>query len=132
MADAMTDTERATHRSPWGWAGVLVGPIAWMAQLLLSWAVGEILACGRAVVDPGRVLGIDANAVVAIMNAVLLALTAVAGIGSLVELRAIRRSDPTPGGRATWLATAGVMTSVLFVVLIATSFVPVALIEGCW
>jgi hypothetical protein len=119
-------------RSTWGWLGVLVGPTAWAAQLMTSWGFGEVIACSPAARRGGVILGLELNAFVAIVNAVLLAVTVVAGVGSFVELRRVRaRADPTPGERATWLATAGVMTSVLFAVLIAVSFIPIGLISGC-
>ena len=118
--------------SPLGWLGVLTGPIAWMIQLLTSWAFAEVVACAPATQATGDVLGIGVNAFLATINVVLLGLTVLSGVGSYIELRRIGAgSDPTPGGRATWLATAGVMTSILFTVLIAVSFVPAELIAGC-
>jgi hypothetical protein len=122
----------SVHSSALGWLGVLTGPIAWVIQLLTSWAFAEVVACAPATQSMGDVLGIGVNAFVAIVNAVLLGLTALSGVGSYIELRRIRAGgDPTPGDRATWLATAGVMTSILFTMLIAVSFVPAELIAGC-
>jgi hypothetical protein len=61
-----------------------------------------------------------------------LAFTVVAGVLSYVELRSLRsRRDRTPADRATWLARSGIMSSILFAVLIAVSFVPVVMIGGC-
>jgi hypothetical protein len=129
-ADAPTGT--SVPRSALGWIGVLTGPIAWMIQLLTSWAFAEVVACAPATQATGDVLGIGVNAFLAIVNAVLLGLTAFSGVGSYIELHRIRAGgDPSPGDRATWLATAGVMTSILFTVLIAVSFVPAELIAGC-
>ena len=121
-----------TSRSTWGWLGLLVGPTAWAVQLTANWAFGEVIACSPAARPAGAVLGIEVNAFNAIVNVVLLAMTVVSGIGALVELRRIRsRSDETPAQRATWLATAGVMTAALFTLLIAVSFIPLGLIQGC-
>lgn len=120
------------YRSTLGWIGVLTGPTAWTIQLLSSWTLGEVIACAPANGAPGEVLGLPVSAVTGIVNAVLLVVTVLVGIGSFAELRGIRaRADRTPGHRATWLATAGVMTSVLFATLIASSFVPIALIGEC-
>jgi hypothetical protein len=120
------------ERSRLAWAGVLTGPIAWIVQLVGNWTLGEVIACAPANRPTGEILGWSVNAVVGVADVVLLGVTVLAGIGSFVELRRIRaRSDPTPGARATWLATAGVMTSVLFSILILTSFVPIGLIGGC-
>jgi hypothetical protein len=101
-------------------------------QLTANWAFGEVIACSPAARPPGAVLGIEVNAFNAIVNVVLLALTVLSGVGAYVELRRIRsRPDETPAQRATWLATAGVMTAALFTLLIAVSFIPLGLIQGC-
>lgn len=121
-----------SHRSTLGWIGVLTGPTAWTIQLLSGWTLGEVIACAPANGSPGEVLGLPVSAVTGIVNAVLLVVTVLVGVGSFAELRGIRAgTDRTPGHRATWLATAGVMTSVLFATLIASSFVPIALIGEC-
>jgi len=121
----------AAPRSRLAWAGVLTGPIAWIVQLFGSWILGEVIACAPANRATGEILGLHVNAAVAILNGVLLGLTVVAGVASFADLRIRTRSDHSPGGRATWLATAGVMTSALFAVLIATSFIPIVLTSGC-
>jgi hypothetical protein len=121
-----------TSRSTWGWLGLLVGPTAWAAQLTANWAFGEVIACSPAARPAGAVLGIEVNAFNAIVNVVLLALTVLSGVGAYVELRRVRsRQDDTPAQRATWLATAGIMTAALFTLLIAVSFIPLGLIQGC-
>ena len=131
-ATAPTSPPNRASRSTWGWLGLLVGPTAWAVQLMANWAFGEVIACSPAARPPGIVLGFDVNAFNAIVNAVLLALTALSGVGAFLELRRIRsRRDETPAQRATWLATAGVMTSALFTLLIAVSFIPLGLIPGC-
>jgi hypothetical protein len=101
-------------------------------QLTANWAFGEVVACSPAARPAGAVLGIEVNAFNALVNVVLLTLTVLSGVGAYVELRHIRsRRDETPAQRATWLASAGVMTAALFTLLIAVSFIPLALIQGC-
>jgi len=130
LPDAVTRSTVA--RSTLGWLGVLTGPIAWMIQLRTSWALAELIACAPATETVGDVLGIGVNAFIAIVNAVLLGLTVLSGVGSYIERRRIRAgTDPSPGDRATWLATAGVMTSILFSVLITVSFVPAEMFGVC-
>jgi hypothetical protein len=134
MSATAHETPRAgaTSRSTWGWLGLLVGPIAWAAQLMTNWAFGEVIACSPAARPAGVVLGIEVNAFNAIVNVPLLALTVASGVGAFVELRRVRRRrDETPAERATWLATAGVMTSALFTLLIAVSLIPLGLIRAC-
>ena len=134
IAHTAPDTPRGdrTSRSTWGWLGLLVGPTAWAVQLTANWAFGEVIACSPAARPAGAVLGVEVNAFNAIVNVVLLALTVATGVGAFIELRRIRsRRDETPAQRATWLASAGVMTAALFTLLIAVSFIPLALIQGC-
>ena len=121
-----------TSRSTWGWLGLLVGPTAWAVQLTANWAFGGVIACSPAARPAGAVLGIEVNTFNAIVNVALLALTVATGVGAFIELRRVRsRPDATPGQRATWLATAGAMTAALFTLLIAVSFIPLGLIQGC-
>ena len=111
------------------WVGVLVGPVAFMVQLVGDWVMGEVVACAPATRDQGTILGISVNAMAAIVDAALLGATIAAGILSWRQLHAMRHSERSDA--SVWLARAGVLTSILFGLLIATSFVPITLIEGC-
>jgi hypothetical protein len=114
------------------WFGVLTGPAAWAVQLIGSWVFGEVIACSPGNRTFGSILGLHVNAFAAVVNGTLLALTVLSGLAAYAELRARRDgTDETPGQRATELARAGVITSILFVVLIAASFVPIVLVGGC-
>jgi hypothetical protein len=132
MANATDHRAVAGKRARLAWAGVLVGPTAWMVQLFGNWILGEVIACGPANQATGQILGRSLDMVVVAFDVVLLALTALSGVGSLLELRRIRwGSDPTPAAWVSWVAGAGVMTSVLFSILILTSFIPLGLIRRC-
>jgi hypothetical protein len=114
------------------WAGVLVGPIMWTVQLYGNWAMGEILACSPASGAAGEILGVPVATFAALVNGVLLGLTVASGVLAFLRLRTVRRRDDiSPGHRATWLPIAGVMTSVLFSIVIAMSYVVVLLVHGC-
>ena len=132
MASA-TERRLVPEARPWlAWAGVLIGPGAWFAELFGNWILGEVIACAPANQPAGQLFGRSLDVTVTAFDVVLLALTVLAGVGSFLELRRIRSgSDPTPGGRASWLAGAGVMTSLLFTALIVVTFVPTALIRSC-
>jgi hypothetical protein len=136
----MTDVEADERGRPGGgtrgpglaWVGVLAGPVAWLIQLVGNWAMGEVVACAPAARPLGSILGLHVNAAAAIVNSVLLAVTVASGIVSLRRFREHDHASRSPEGEPrAWLELAGVMTSVLFAVLIATSFVPIALIGGC-
>jgi hypothetical protein len=130
----MSRTEVTADRQPVGstraWIGLLVPPLAWGAQLYLSWAFAEVVACAPANRTFGDVLGLGVDTFTGVMNAVLLGASALAGLLAYTELRARRgREDPTPAARATELARAGVISSVLFSILIAASFVVVTFVS---
>jgi hypothetical protein len=120
------------RRSRLGWLGVLTGPVAWAVQLYGDWLLGEVVGCAPATRARGTVLGLQVGQATGLLSAVVLAITVASGVLSFLELRTVRREgDDTIGSRAAWVATAGVMTSVLFSIVIATSFLAVAFGEGC-
>lgn len=129
-AEAIT---RAEGRGSWVlWTGMLTGPLAWSLQLGSNWLMAEVIACAPAAQAPGTILGLPLEGVVAGLNTVLLTATLLSGVLALRSLRAIgRRGDGSPGRRAEWMARAGVMTAALFIVVIATGFGPVVLVEAC-
>jgi hypothetical protein len=134
---ASAETDRRIAGRPRGslraWLGVFVPPGAWAAQLVASWALGEVIACAPANRTIGTLFGVHVNAVAAAMNAALLAISVLAGIGSFAEWRARRAEhDPTPEQRATWLALAGVISSILFSLGIVMSFLPIGLVNRCF
>jgi energy-converting hydrogenase Eha subunit B len=124
-----TEPDRGTRAA---WAAVLIGPAAWAAQLYGSWFMSEVIACAPSADPAGTLLGLPIAAAATVWNGALLALTA----GSLVAALRDRRSssasaDPATGGVGSWLSRAGVITSALFTVLIAGSFLPILLVAGC-
>lgn len=120
------------HRAALG-VGVLTGPSAWTLQLIGDWILGEVIACAPASMPAGSILGAQFNVVAAVLNGVLLALTVLSGALSYAELRGLHRrgGHRLPADPWAWLAVAGIMSSGLFAILIATSFVPIVLIGGC-
>jgi hypothetical protein len=119
----MTDGRTGTIAQ---WAGIVTGPIAWATHLLLSSEVEE-LGCATGVRD----LGFDAKSFIVTETLVLAALTLAAGVVSYGHLRRVRSHDATPGGRATWIATAGVLTSTVFLAIILLGLLPPAFLETC-
>jgi hypothetical protein len=113
------------------WFGAFVGPSAWTVQLIGDWFLGEVIACAPATMPSGSILGLHVNVFTGIVSGVLLALTVLSGVLSYAEHRRLRAQGVWPADPWIWLAVAGVMSSGLFSILIATSFVPIALIGGC-
>lgn len=132
----MTPFENITRRETVGsrhlWTGLLGGPLAWSVQLGLTWALSEIVACSPASSPEGTVFGAPLRTVTGALVAVLAAATVASGIVAYRCLARLRtHGDDSPGSRATFMAVAGVMTSVLFTIVITVASVPVLVIGGC-
>lgn len=105
------------------WAGILVGPLVWFANLETNFALAP-LACG----GKGKLA-------MYIVSAVSLILVALAGSGAYFQLRqphpnAAPQTLPSlPPRRA--MAIAGVALSCLFFLTIAAQAIPNIMLEGC-
>lgn len=125
-------TRRETRESARLWFGVLTGPIAWSLQLGVDWFLAEVVACSPHTDPMGEIGSVPLYAVTASLNAVLLAATAIALVVSWRDLQRIRqRGDETTGRRAEWMARTGVINSSVFAVIIAASYVSIAITRGC-
>lgn len=111
------------------WAGVAVGPLAWVAQLVLDWGLSEVVACAPATEPPPTVLGVPLQTTLVVLTATLFALTVASGLGAWRYMRG--RADTGMPAVEQFLASAGIMTSVLFAIVIAAGFLPIYLSEGC-
>lgn len=131
----MTAGETARSIPPEGpgsvrlWAGVTVGPLAWVAQLVLDWGLSEVIACAPATEPPPTILGVSLPTALLIVTLVLFTATVVSGLGAWAHLRTSERAGIS--GVERFLAVAGIMTSVLFAIVIAAGFLPIYLTEGC-
>ncbi len=110
------------------WGGLLVGPSVWMVQLFSLYAIEDLIACAPASQTPGRILGVEVGSLAVAITVVTAALTIAAGIGAYAGWRRARAlGDEAVGYR--WLGIAGIMNSVLFLLVIIIK-VPPALILG--
>jgi heme/copper-type cytochrome/quinol oxidase subunit 2 len=112
------------------WAGVFTGPAAWSLQLLINYNLEEI-ACSEATQDVGRIWGVGVATWILVVDVVLVVATGLAGSLALRCLRRLPADDPTPGGRARWMAAVGVMVSVLFLIVIASGVAPPLMLDVC-
>ena len=112
------------------WFGVLGPAAAWSVQFLVSYNVADTGSCSPAA---PRFLasGPGLKLVVAVVSTVALAVTVAAGAVSYHCWKRLRDQDPTPGRRASWLAVAGMMSSGLFFLLIAGSYLPLVFLPPC-
>jgi hypothetical protein len=113
------------------WAGIITGPGAWTLHLWFNYGLEEFLACTPGAGGSQQFLGLDVRWWVGGSNAALAAATLVAGLFALARYRRLRGRDDTPGRRAEWMALCGVMTSVLFFVIIVAGLAPAAILEAC-
>jgi hypothetical protein len=128
--EAITRSE--TRESGRLWFGLLTAPLAWAAQLGVDWFLAEVVACSPNAKPPGDIGSVPIYTVTASLNALLLALAGAAGWVAWRSLRELRRhGDDTAGRRAEWMARGGVINSVVFMVMIAASYVSIASTGGC-
>ena len=121
---------RMERRGSWLlWIGVLTGPAAWSLQVLINYNLEEIV-CGPAAQGSRDIWGIGVETWILAVDAVLAASTLVAALVSLHCLRSTR-ADASTGGRAHWMALVGVMSSVLFLIVIVSGFAPPFFLEVC-
>ncbi len=123
MATQVTKAE--ARGSGWLWFGVLGGPAGWSIQTLIGSELDE-MACSPGAAAPGVV-----EPVVLAVSAVCFAITILAGVMSWRCLRAASGRDETNGRRASWMARAGVLTSLFFVIAIFQGFLPSLFLSSC-
>jgi hypothetical protein len=125
---ASTGAERSGSKLLW--FGVLIGPVCWSLQILIGYNLEEI-AC-----NPGsstqKIAGAEIEPLTIALTLVLGAATA---LGALVSYRCWRRTrrsgDASTGGRAEWMALAGVITSALFLFWIMTALFAPGFLVAC-
>ena len=112
------------------WFGVLGPAAAWSAQFLVSYNVADTGSCSPAA-PRFLATGAGLKLVVAVVSSLALAVTVVAGAVSYHCWKRLHDEDPTPGHRASWLAVAGMMSSGLFFLMIAASYLPLVFLSPC-
>ena len=115
------------------WFGVLTGPIAWFTHMSVNYSLEEWFACSPATQTPGEVLGLGVREFAAVLTAVLAAITIAALVVSIRcwrKGRAVPASGNTPD-RAQWMAIAGIMNSVLYLIIILFGFAPSLILGVC-
>ena len=120
----------AETKGSWAlWFGVLAGPSAWGAQVLVGGELPE-LGCAPGAGAP-EVYGMSIEGLIFAATALL---TAVSVLGGVVSYRCwlrARRGNASTGGRAAWMALAGIMINAVFVVMIVLGFAPLVFLSGC-
>ncbi|HEU5002505.1 MAG TPA: hypothetical protein VFW71_06985 [Actinomycetota bacterium] len=110
------------------WIAVLAPPGAWAAEFLLNYNLADSLGCSPSAI---RFLGMDGGVKIAsaAVTGVAVLVCLLTGALSLAAYRRFRAEDHTTGQRARWMALAGVMVAVLFLIIILASFLPIAILD---
>lgn len=112
------------------WFGVLGAPAAWTVQLLLNYSLEEWFACSPATQTRGVILGLEVDVVATIIT---VALAGVAVLAGAVSIRCLRSNDlrGRSEGRVRWMAIAGIMNSVLYLITIVVALFVPAILGTC-
>ena len=112
------------------WFGVLAGPAAWSVEMIVGYGVEEI-ACSTGSVGQ-ELEGVGVEPIIVVLTLFLGAVTAAAGLLAFGCLRRLRASrSAAAGGRAEWMAIAGIATSAIFLVLILVNLFSVVYLGVC-
>jgi hypothetical protein len=131
--DAAKQITREETRGSWLlWIAVLTGPTAWLLHLSINYSLEEWFACSPATQTRGQILGIGVDTVALLVNAVLVVATIVAGLIAVScwrKLRSTREGNDIT--RPGWMALAGIMNSVLYLIIIVLGFAPPLILGVC-
>jgi hypothetical protein len=111
----------SAHKSPLYWAGVALGPAAWAVNLQSIYAMTHHACAGLSWATP----------ILSIATAII------AGCGTLISLRAIRRDAPSEwseaqGGHArNFMAWLGVGSGIIFALVILNQLAAALMINPC-
>jgi hypothetical protein len=106
------------------WIGVLVPPLAWATQLLLSYSIVEA-ACVR---PDGRLWGAGVRGLAAITVVVCGSLALAAGVAASLAWRSARTDE---GGLERFFGLAGLIGAPIFVFAIVLSGIALVPLPGC-
>ena len=113
------------------WFGVLGGPVAWSTQLIVNYSLEEWFACAPSTTARGEVLGLQVPTAALIVSGTLAMIAVAAGAVSYLGYRRIRANGDEVTTRIRWMALAGIMNSVLYLIVILASFGPPLLLDVC-
>ena len=113
------------------WFGVLGGPVAWSTQLVVNYSLEEWFACAPSTTAQGEVLGLQVPTAALIVSTALTMIAVAAGVVSVLCYRSMRADGDEVATRERWMALAGIMNSVLYLIVILASFGPPLLLDVC-
>ena len=129
MSEQTVTSTAESRRSIGLWFGVLAGPAAWSLQILVGYSAEEIACSAGSQTE--TLVGVSIEAFILVLHIALTAVTVLAGLVSYRCWRATAHGDSSTGGRARWMALAGMMVSVLFAIVIVSGFLPTLFLDSC-
>lgn len=131
-ATAKEVTRAETTRSWLLLFGVLGGPTAWAVQIIVAPDLAEVLCYPGAERSGPVVFGLALQPFIVVLSVVLTAVVIASGIAAFTCWRKLRRpDDAATGGRARWMAEAGMLVSALFLLSTVVGFLPVLFLDEC-
>lgn len=126
-----SSTSRPVSHERWRlaavWAGVLTGPLAWLALLEVNYVLAYVACAARATWFMHLAVGV---ALLLVVAAGYGAWSAAFG-GLADDAEAAPLSDETRIQRSRWMSLAGVAMSVWFVIVILAMEVPILVLREC-
>ena len=113
------------------WFGAVGAPAAWTVQLVLNYSLEEWFACSPSATERGEVVGLEVPTAALVTSGALSLVAIVAGLVSFSCYRKIGDGSSDVETRAKWMALAGIMNSVLYLIVILASFGPPLLLDVC-
>jgi hypothetical protein len=113
-------------RNAFLWAGLLTGPLVWLALLETQYVLSYV-SCQTRQHWPLHL----ATAIAVLVVAASGWLASRSGPAEDEEPRSAPSSDGTRESRARWMSLAGLATSVSFILLILTMEIPILVLETC-
>ncbi len=113
------------------WFAVLGAPLAWAGQLAVNYTLEDVLACAPATRPSGVLLGTDVRRWL-IVSSIGFAVIALSSL--LVAVRSWRRlrdGDASTGRRALWMAKAGIVNGLIFLIPITLGLVSPIVLDVC-
>jgi hypothetical protein len=112
------------------WFAVLGAPIAWVTHMMIGYSTEEWFACSPSTTHPGEMFGLDVRTFVVILTVVMALVALAALLAAISCLRKIGPAEDT-NRRPRWMAIAGIMNSVLYLLIILGGLGPALILDVC-
>jgi hypothetical protein len=113
------------------WFAVLGAPLAWLTHMVVGYSLEEWFACSPSTSEAGKIVGLDVRTFVLIFTGAMALVAVAAGVAAVTCLRKIKAQESEESLRPRWMAIAGIMNSVLYLLIILGGVAPALILETC-